>query len=90
MVERYDKGALPRQDFSNSYTSLYKLVQKALFRTHVEGQLKGDIIQDPASYVELDPDMAKTLLDQRAAVRPNVPVTVMPGVMTDETALQHW
>lgn len=69
MVDRYDTGALPRQDFSNSYSSLWKLVQKALFRTHVEGQLKGDIIQDPASYVELDPDMAKTLLDQRAAVR---------------------
>lgn len=68
MVDRYDRGALPNQDFSNSYSSLYKLVQKALFRTHVEGQLKGEIIQDPASYVELDPDMAKALLDQRAAV----------------------
>lgn len=68
MVDRLDQGALPRQDFSNSYTSLYKLVQKALYRTHVEGQLKGDIIQDPASYVELDPDMAKTLMDQRQAV----------------------
>ena len=68
MVDRYDQGVLPRQDFSSSYASLYKLVQKALFRTHVEGQLKSDIIQDPASYVELDPDMAKTLLDQRQAV----------------------
>ena len=68
MVERFDRGVLPRQDFSDSYCSLYKLVQKALFRTHVEGQLKADIIQDPASYVELDPDMCKTLLDQRAAV----------------------
>ena len=68
MVERYDRGVLPRQDFSDSYSSLYKLVQKALFRTHVEGQLKADIIQEPSSYVELDPDMAKTLLDQRAAV----------------------
>lgn len=68
MVDRYDRGALPRQDFSSSYSSLYKLVQKALFRTHVEGQLKGEIIQDPARYVELDPDMAKALLDQRAAV----------------------
>lgn len=67
MVDRLDQGALPRQEFSNSYTSLYKLVQKALYRTHVEGQLKGDIIQDPASYVELDPDMAKTLMDQRQA-----------------------
>ena len=69
MVDRYDRGALPNQDFSNSYSSLWKLVQKALFRTHVEGQLKGEIIQDPASYVELDPEMAKALLDQRAAVR---------------------
>lgn len=69
MVDRLDQGALPRQEFSNNYTSLYKLVQKALYRTHVEGQLKGDIIKDPASYVELDPDMAKTLMDQRQAVR---------------------
>ena len=76
MVDRLDQGALPRQDFSNSYTSLYKLVQKALFRTHVEGQLKGDIIQDPASYVELDPDMAKTLLHQRQAVRSCFPFSI--------------
>ena len=68
MVDRYDQGVLPRQDFSNSYTSLYKLVQKALYRTHVEGQLKSDIMKEPASYVELDPDMARTLMDQRQAV----------------------
>lgn len=68
MVDRYDQGVLPRQDFSNSYASLYKLVQKALYRTHVEGQLKSDIMKEPESYVELDPDMAKTLMDQRQAV----------------------
>ena len=30
--------------------------------------LQAEIIQDPASYVEQDPDMAQTLLDQREAV----------------------
>ncbi len=31
--------------------------------------LQAEIIKDPASYVELDPDMARTLLDQKQAVR---------------------
>lgn len=79
MVDRYDQGVLPRQDFSNSYTSLYKLVQKALYRTHVEGQLKNDIIKDPASYVELDPDMARTLMDQRQAVSCPYSKNVLPA-----------
>ncbi|KAK9819835.1 hypothetical protein WJX72_002959 [[Myrmecia] bisecta] len=67
MVERMDQGAIPQQVVQNSYTALYKLVARALFRTHVEGKLKADIIQEPERYVELDPDMAQTLLDQREA-----------------------
>jgi 5' nucleotidase family len=31
--------------------------------------LQAEIIKDPASYVELDPDVPRTLLDQREAVR---------------------
>ena len=30
---------------------------------------QAEIIQDPAAYAELDPDMAQTLLDQKQAVR---------------------
>lgn len=30
--------------------------------------MQAEIIQDPSSYVELDPDMAQTLLDQKRAV----------------------
>ena len=30
--------------------------------------LQAEIIQDPAAYAELDPDMARTLLDQKQAV----------------------
>lgn len=33
--------------------------------------VQAEIIQDPASYVEQDPDMAQTLLDQREAVGPS-------------------
>ena len=52
-----------------SYGLLYKEVSKALFRTHVEGMLKSDIIKNPEEYVEIDPELPATLLDQKAAGR---------------------
>ncbi|CAL8467153.1 g6689 [Coccomyxa elongata] len=67
MVDRMDTGEIPSQVVAASYEALWKLVSKALYRTHVEGKLKAEIIQDPSSYVELDPDMAQTLLDQKRA-----------------------
>lgn len=138
MVDRMDQGLLPAQVVPNTYDALWRLVSKALYRTHVEGKLKAraaatcssalcpspsihsfmlpafrlsvcegnpctdwrrlfrasgeglccgdthavglapslpricpqaEIIQDPAAYAELDPDMARTLLDQKQAVR---------------------
>ena len=104
MVDRLDQGAIPMQVVAQSYDALWKLVSKALYRTHVEGKLKArspcivrrafflfcharrrmigagimtlqcvavqaEIIQDPASFVELDPEMAYTLLDLKRAVR---------------------
>lgn len=48
-----------------SYQALYGMVSKALYRTHVEGKLKAEIITAPERYVELDPEMAQTLLDQK-------------------------
>ncbi|KAI3433722.1 hypothetical protein D9Q98_003530 [Chlorella vulgaris] len=65
MVDRLDDDAIPQQVCSNSYQQLHKMVSKALFRAHVEGKLKAEIIQDPAAYVSRDPEMVQTLLDQR-------------------------
>eukprot|EP00271_Cylindrocystis_brebissonii_P011130 TRINITY_DN2791_c0_g1_i1.p1 TRINITY_DN2791_c0_g1~~TRINITY_DN2791_c0_g1_i1.p1 ORF type:complete len:780 (+),score=160.50 TRINITY_DN2791_c0_g1_i1:243-2582(+) len=49
------------------YKALHKAVARALFRAHVEGQLKAEIVNDPDRFVELDPELATTLLDQREA-----------------------
>ena len=40
MVDRMDQGAIPAQVVAQSYDALWKLVSKALYRTHVEGKLK--------------------------------------------------
>ena len=70
LVERLDAASnhyhiWPLSLGNISYQALYQLVAKALFRTHVEGKLKSEIIQAPEKFVELDPQMAQTLLDQR-------------------------
>lgn len=49
------------------YPELYRQVRAALNRTHVEGELKQEIMSDPASFVELDPEMPLALLDQKQA-----------------------
>ena len=50
-----------------SYEQLFNAVSKALFKAHVEGRLKADVMTDPARYVELDAELPLTLLDQREA-----------------------
>ena len=40
MVDRMDQGAIPLGVVTNSYEALYKLISRALYRTHVEGKLK--------------------------------------------------
>ncbi|KIZ07124.1 hypothetical protein MNEG_0828 [Monoraphidium neglectum] len=71
LVDRLDQGAFSFGAGGGpggsqlTYQGLYRMVAKALYRTHVEGKLKGEIIKDPSRFVELDPDMARTLLDQR-------------------------
>ena len=40
MVTIMDQGGIPLDVVTNSYEALYKLVAKALYRTHVEGKLK--------------------------------------------------
>lgn len=45
LVDRLDQGAFSSASGQMTYQGLYRLVSKALYRTHVEGKLKGEIIQ---------------------------------------------
>ncbi|GJP53678.1 hypothetical protein CLOM_g12835 [Closterium sp. NIES-68] len=67
MVDRLDQGLLPAEVAPGDYKNLYKVVARALFRAHVEGQLKAEIINSPEKFVELDPELPLALLDQKLA-----------------------
>jgi hypothetical protein len=45
LVDRLDQGAFSAALGTVSYQMLYQMVARALYRTHVEGQLKAEIIQ---------------------------------------------
>jgi len=64
LVEIHDRHPL---DGAGSYADLYRAVDDALTETHAAGALKVDIVADPDRFVELDPDIVQTLVDQRAA-----------------------
>ncbi|PIA60710.1 hypothetical protein AQUCO_00300312v1 [Aquilegia coerulea] len=67
MVDRLDGGAIPTELGRLDYKGLYKAVGKALFRAHVEGQLKSEIMSNPERFVEPDPKLPLALLDQKEA-----------------------
>ncbi|KAL0381975.1 UNVERIFIED_CONTAM: 5'-nucleotidase domain-containing protein 3 [Sesamum calycinum] len=67
MVDRYDEGAIAADLGPLDYKGLYKAVGKALFRAHVEGQLKSEIMSKPELFVEPDPELPLALLDQKEA-----------------------
>ncbi|MCU0864547.1 MAG: HAD-IG family 5'-nucleotidase [Planctomycetes bacterium] len=64
LVDLLDRGDLPGQ---HTYQSLYALVGDTMNAAHLEGQLKAEIIGDPDRFVDLDPDLAQTLLDLKQA-----------------------
>ncbi|MFN0058755.1 MAG: HAD-IG family 5'-nucleotidase [Planctomycetota bacterium] len=64
LVDLHDQGALPRVA---GYQSLYEHVRAALDEAHMEGVMKAQILSDPDRFVELDPQAAQALLDQRDA-----------------------
>lgn len=64
LVDLLDQGKLPGV---LGYSDLYKEVRSSLDEAHLEGELKGEILADPQRFVELDPDVGLTLLDQRRA-----------------------
>lgn len=66
-MDRKDQGLLP-QAMAPTYAALHWLVSDAMRKTHIEGELKSAVMACPESFVERDPDMARTLMDQRLAV----------------------
>lgn len=67
MVDKFDQGVFPNSFGGRGYRGVYKLVAKALFRAHVEGRLKAEIMQQPADFVIPDPEIPLTLKDQKMA-----------------------
>ncbi|PNT70260.1 hypothetical protein BRADI_2g08826v3 [Brachypodium distachyon] len=67
MVDKLDQGLVPPELGPLDYTGLYNAVSKALFRAHVEGQLKSEIMAEPERFVEPDPELPLALLDQKEA-----------------------
>ncbi|EYU31647.1 hypothetical protein ABFS82_07G114900 [Erythranthe guttata] len=67
LVDRLDEGAIAADLGPLDYKGLYKAVGKALFRAHVEGQLKSEIMSKPELFVEPDPELPLALLDQKEA-----------------------
>jgi len=65
LVDLLDAGKLP----SAGYSDLYDAVRGAISDSHQEDKLKGEILADPGRFIDLDPDNALTLQDQRAAGR---------------------
>ncbi len=64
LVAQHDATPLPGV---RSYAALYREIDTALNRAHVEGALKRRIADDPERFVERDPDLVPTLRDQRLA-----------------------
>ena len=64
LVELLDADEL---DSSMGYADLFEAVQQTLDEAHMEGRLKEEIIANPERFVNLDPEMPLTLLDQKRA-----------------------
>jgi 5'-nucleotidase len=64
LVDLLDAGKIPGV---MGYADLYQRVRDATDAAHMLGELKGDIVRDPARYVFKDDDLLLTLLDQKRA-----------------------
>ncbi|XP_021889437.1 cytosolic purine 5'-nucleotidase, partial [Carica papaya] len=88
MVDRLDEGAISADLGPLDYKGLYKAVGKALFRAHVEGQLKSEIMSKPELFVEPDPELPLALLDQKEAGKKLLLITNSDYHYTDKM-MQH-
>jgi HAD superfamily 5'-nucleotidase-like hydrolase len=62
LVDRLDAGKLPG---IMGYRELHQTIRSALDEAHSLGELKAAIVADPDRFVDLDPEVALTLLDQK-------------------------
>ncbi|KAM7487976.1 hypothetical protein LguiB_025460 [Lonicera macranthoides] len=75
--------------FSVSEAVAYmQAVGRALFRAHVEGQLKSEIMSKPELFVEPDPELPLALLDQKEAGKRLLLITNSDYHYTDKM-MQH-
>lgn len=64
LVDIHDRSPIPGV---SGYADLYRLVERALADTHLDGALKAEILADPDRFIDPDPDVVQTLLDQRSS-----------------------
>lgn len=64
LVDLLDQRKAPR---AMGYADVYDVVRDHLNAAHMEGTLKADILADPDRFVEPDPEVVLTLLDQKEA-----------------------
>lgn len=65
MVDSFDAGKLDESLGVFSYTQISDVCAQACYRTHVEGYLKKEIMNNPERFVEEDPLIPLALLDQK-------------------------
>jgi HAD superfamily 5'-nucleotidase-like hydrolase len=80
LVDLFDQGKLPGV---RGYDRLYRMVRTSIDEAHVEGELKAEILADPERFVEPDPEMPLTLLDQRRAGKKLLLITNSEWAYTD-------
>jgi HAD superfamily 5'-nucleotidase-like hydrolase len=64
LVDLLDAGKLPER---LGYDDLYAAGRRTLDEAHLEGLLKAEIVADPDRFVDRDPEIPLTLLDQKEA-----------------------
>jgi len=72
LIDLHDREPLPR---IKTYRQLYQTIDAALISAHQGGALKEDIVANPQRFVDLDPDVVPTLMDQRLAGKELILIT---------------
>lgn len=90
LVDLLDRGSLSggRLPGVMGYADLWQRVSASINAAHLEGELKAEIVAEPERFVVLDPDVPRTLLDQRQAGKKLLLVTNSEWSYTD--AILRW
>jgi 5'-nucleotidase len=72
IVDIFDDEGLPEV---YDYVGIWEVVRRSLDLAHIEGELKRDVLREPARYVVADNLVAQTLLDQKLAGKRLVLIT---------------